>query len=132
VGAVSNLPLRGWGTVNTFTTDLMEAHAQRHDRVANFYEVLPGYFESVGIPLLRGRSFTDQDYFVLAFAVPAGSLLSLAGARLLESLVCGVNVWDIGSLLTCAVPGAFIGLLGTAAPVLRAARTDVSAVPRVE
>ena len=76
--------------------------------------------------LLRGMGL------MLVFAIPAGSLLSSAGARMLESLVYGVNVWDIGSLLTSAVLGVFIWLLGTAVPALRATRIDVSTVLRVE
>jgi predicted permease len=316
VGAVSSPPLRDRGTVNTFATSLVKTPARRDSGVANFYAVLPGYFDSVGIRLLQGRTFTDQEnlegrpvaiidetlarrafgevdpigqtlrvdvpggsrtprlpdprivgvvrharvidptqevrpqiylpfglwrwaplYFtvrceadpylllpaaraivrevgvgnpvsgiqlltdnldaktstlrsvtilvvvvalsasvlclvglfavashvamrerraiairgalgaspanllreqlrgrsvILALAVPAGGLLSLAGARMLESLVYRVDVWDMGSLLASAALGALIGLLGTSVPARRAARTDVGAVLRAE
>ncbi|MFG1690586.1 ABC transporter permease [Gemmatimonadota bacterium] len=61
VGAISSVPLTGRGTVNTFASGEADTAATREDRVASYYAVLPGYFESVGTPLLRGRDFTDAE-----------------------------------------------------------------------
>ncbi len=68
----------------------------------------------------------------LAFSIPSGVLLSFWASRLLESLVYGVDVRDVGSMMTSAALGACIGLLGTLAPAWRAARTDPAKVLRVE
>lgn len=61
VGAISSAPLTGRGTVNTFAPGEADIAALRADRVASYYAVLPGYFESVGTPLLRGRDFSDEE-----------------------------------------------------------------------
>jgi predicted permease len=61
VGAISNPPLRGRGTINNFTPGGTREGAGGDDQAANFYAVLPGYFESVRNPILQGRDFTDSE-----------------------------------------------------------------------
>ncbi len=60
-GAISSVPLTGRGTVNTFAPGDADTATVRDEQVASYYAVLPGYFESVGTPLLRGRDFTDAE-----------------------------------------------------------------------
>ncbi|UCG85715.1 MAG: ABC transporter permease [Gemmatimonadota bacterium] len=61
VGAISNPPLRGRGTINNFVAGGTQAGVIGNEQAANFYAVLPGYFESVRNPVLRGRDFTDVE-----------------------------------------------------------------------
>jgi predicted permease len=61
VGAVSDLPLSGTGPMDAFTPDLADTLAAWDDALANYYAVIPGYMETVRIPLRRGRYFTDED-----------------------------------------------------------------------
>jgi hypothetical protein len=69
---------------------------------------------------------------VLLPAVPLGIVLSLAGARLLETLVYGVGVRDPGSLSAAAVLGIIVGVLGTYLPARRAAKTDPASALQTE
>ena len=59
-GAISLLPLSGLLSRVPFT---VEGRALERERVpaAQFRTVTPGYFEAAGIPLKRGRVFTDRD-----------------------------------------------------------------------
>lgn len=61
VGAISNLPLSGTGPSDAFTPDLADTLAAWDNALANYLPVLPGYFESVRIPLRQGRYFTDDE-----------------------------------------------------------------------
>jgi predicted permease len=61
---------------------------------------------------------------ILACAATAGAALSLAGARLLESLVYGVAVRDAGSLVAATALGVTACLLATYVPARRAAKVD--------
>ncbi len=61
VGAISNPPLHGRGTINNFTPNGTRAGVAGDERTANFYAVLPGYFESVRNPILQGRDFTETE-----------------------------------------------------------------------
>jgi putative ABC transport system permease protein len=61
VGAVSNLPLSGTGPVDAFTPDMADTLAAWDNALASYLPVLPGYFESVSIPLQLGRFFTDAE-----------------------------------------------------------------------
>jgi putative ABC transport system permease protein len=60
VGGVSQLPLDGAQFTNTFN---IEGRAAASGEVYSAQTMLasPGYFDTLGIPLLRGRLFTEQD-----------------------------------------------------------------------
>ncbi|HET9371868.1 MAG TPA: ABC transporter permease [Vicinamibacterales bacterium] len=72
VSAINHLPLAGdiWGT--PFTIDGQPAPAAGDTPRATFRVVLPGYFDTVGLPILRGRDFTDRD----DFDTPAGVIVN--------------------------------------------------------
>jgi putative ABC transport system permease protein len=61
VAAVSSLPLSGMNSWYDITID-GQTPARPEERISAGYIVAtPGYFETMGIPLLRGRDFTFQD-----------------------------------------------------------------------
>jgi putative ABC transport system permease protein len=59
--AISNLPLGGsnWGM--SYSVEGFPSQEEGQLPVANHRVVTPGYFETMGISLLRGRLFTEQD-----------------------------------------------------------------------
>jgi len=54
------VPLFG-GEGRTVVIDGRDANDEHNRRFANFSPVTPGYFQTMGIQLLRGRNFTEQD-----------------------------------------------------------------------
>jgi putative ABC transport system permease protein len=63
VGAINALPLTGRGGTNgDFNVEGKPPFNQGEEPVAEFVQVTPGYFEAIGIPLIRGRTFTDSDF----------------------------------------------------------------------
>ena len=60
VGAISHLPLSGAMAFVGFTIDGKPA-APGEDRSTHFRAISPDYFRTMGIPLLKGRDFTEQD-----------------------------------------------------------------------
>jgi len=62
-GMISNLPLTGGEGFNRFgfTIDRMEDPATKEDHRLYARWITPGYFAAMGIPVLRGRDFTEQD-----------------------------------------------------------------------
>lgn len=62
VGAVSHIPLGGSNRVRMFDIEGHPAPQPGQDgTIANFRIATPGYFNALGIPLLRGRDLSDQD-----------------------------------------------------------------------
>jgi len=62
VGIVSDLPLSGMNADRSFTHDgVPPDQQQRRPPSADYRHCSPDYFEAIGIPLSRGRVFTEQD-----------------------------------------------------------------------
>ncbi len=63
VGAINDLPVTGRGSVNGgFNVEGKPPFNPGDAPVAEFRQVTPGYFESIGIPVLKGRALTDADF----------------------------------------------------------------------
>jgi putative ABC transport system permease protein len=62
VGAINALPLTGRGGTNgDFYVEGKPPFNQGEEPVAEFVQVTPRYFEAMGIPLIKGRTFNDTD-----------------------------------------------------------------------
>jgi putative ABC transport system permease protein len=61
VGATTTLPLQGGGSTQPFTIEGRPASAVAEQPMAQTRYVSPDYFRALGVPLLRGRFFGDQD-----------------------------------------------------------------------
>jgi ABC-type antimicrobial peptide transport system permease subunit len=61
---------------------------------------------------------------ILAAAAPVGLAVAVLGAEVLESLIYGVALRDLGSLLAAATLAAVAALVATYVPARRAARAD--------
>ena len=59
--AISNLPLDGNENVNFLFVEGRPAPPAEKVPLAENRKITPGYFETMGVALLRGRDFTDQD-----------------------------------------------------------------------
>ncbi len=60
-GAIAALPLSGQGGSGTTTIDSQAVPADKTTPELDLRPVTPGYFESMGITLVRGRLFDDRD-----------------------------------------------------------------------
>jgi len=61
VGGVNDLPFSGSETSSTFDIEGMPLRSADEIRQADRRDISPGYFKAMGIPLLKGREFSDQD-----------------------------------------------------------------------
>jgi putative ABC transport system permease protein len=61
VGLISSAPLSGGVYAGGFSIEGRAAASGTDDLVADRRMISPGYFNTLGIQLLRGRSFTDRD-----------------------------------------------------------------------
>ncbi|HSB11413.1 MAG TPA: ABC transporter permease [Blastocatellia bacterium] len=62
VGTINDLPVTGYSSVNgDLNVEGRPAYKAGEAPVAEFRLVTPGYFRSIGIPLLSGRELTDRD-----------------------------------------------------------------------
>lgn len=60
-GAVNFLPLTGWSDVTSFDIDGRSAPSPKEEFVADYLVVDDHYFQTMQIPLLSGRRFSDSD-----------------------------------------------------------------------
>jgi putative ABC transport system permease protein len=60
VGVTQSLPIQGDYLLG-FNIQGRPPDPPGQDKSTNYYAVSPGYFEAMGIPLLKGRLFTEQD-----------------------------------------------------------------------
>ncbi|HKI01149.1 MAG TPA: ABC transporter permease [Thermoanaerobaculia bacterium] len=79
VGATSYLPLTGTFYTSTVSAEGRAAVAGQPQPEPSARSCTPGYFEALGIPLLAGRGFTDQDD-------SQAPLVAVVDQRLAESL----------------------------------------------
>jgi putative ABC transport system permease protein len=61
VGGVNDLPFSGSETSSSFDIEGMPLRSAGEIRQADRRDISPEYFKAMGIPLLKGREFTDQD-----------------------------------------------------------------------
>ena len=61
VGGVNDLPFSGSETSSSFDIEGMPPRSAEENRQADRRDISPDYFKAMGIPLLKGREFTDQD-----------------------------------------------------------------------
>jgi putative ABC transport system permease protein len=61
VGGVNDLPFSGSRTSSSFDIEGMPPRSPEESRQADRRDVSPDYFRAMGIPLLKGREFTNRD-----------------------------------------------------------------------
>ena len=84
--------------------------------------VTPGYFDTLQMPLLAGRVFTDGP-----------NAQHVAGAvRVMRSELYGVGVHDAATLASAVLALVFVALLATILPTLRIAKIDPANTLREE
>ncbi|SPF48445.1 conserved membrane hypothetical protein [Candidatus Sulfopaludibacter sp. SbA4] len=59
--ASTNIPMTGGGSGTNFAVEGQPAPVAGHEPIGRVRSITPGYFQTIGIPLVRGRYFTEQD-----------------------------------------------------------------------
>lgn len=77
-GAIQHMPLGGGSTTITFTVEGRPEPPPGEETVMDVRIVTPAWFETMGVPLLSGRVFTDADR---ADGIPVAVLSEAAAAR---------------------------------------------------
>ena len=113
-GFIQLLPLQDWGWTGHFTVDGRPETPSR-EPVAELRYVTPGYFRALGIPLRRGRGFTDHD----TSDAPPAILINEALAR-----QCFPNEDPIGKHTD---RGTIVGVVGD----VRQSRLDRPPAPEI-
>ncbi|HEV2687879.1 MAG TPA: ABC transporter permease [Bryobacteraceae bacterium] len=68
-GMISLLPLQTWGTNGTFGIDSRPQGEPGQQPFAEYRTISPGYFQALGIPILKGRDIGSEDSANSALAV---------------------------------------------------------------
>jgi putative ABC transport system permease protein len=112
VSAASSLPLGDSEAVYSFDIVGRPEFARGHHPVATTIEVLPGYFRTMHMPLLRGRDFTGHD-------APAGEKVVVIDEIMANRFFAGQN--PIGQKLDLSIdhdsektihPRTIVGVVG--------------------
>jgi putative ABC transport system permease protein len=100
-GATSRLPLRSGNSVRTL---MIAGVAPAVDTSADYRTASPGYFKTMGIPILRGRAFTDGDG-------EGRPLVAIVSASLAQRFLAGRD--PIGAHLSIGDPAiTIVGVAG--------------------
>lgn len=86
VGAVSHAPLSGTARVDSFSRDFSREPGWDAP-VANYYAVLPGYFNAMKIPIVQGRDISDAEDMTGQKVVVVDELLAKIAFPELENVI---------------------------------------------
>ncbi len=103
VSRVSRFPLNG--TLTTTITMAGETTAERRSLRVGFNEVTPDYFDTVGLPIVRGRKFTEEE-------MRAGAAVAVITES--TALQLWPNQDPVGKLLQTKPDAAFSQVIGVA------------------
>ena len=59
--ASTSIPMTGGGSGTAFVVEGQPTPPAGHELIGRTRSITPGYFQTIGIPLVRGRYFTEQD-----------------------------------------------------------------------
>ena len=98
---VSRIPIASWGSDCNFRTEGTPPHGASFN--ANARVATPGYFETLRIPLLRGRAFTSAD-------IGGGVRVAVINQRLEKKLFGGGE--GIGRRISCGEAASWLTVVG--------------------
>jgi len=108
IGAINDLPVTGRSSVNgDFTIEGQPPSNPGAGRVAEFRQVTTGYFESIGIPVIRGRVLNDTDLS----RTPESVVVNETFAR---SFLADVNPIGQRVIVLDGQPHEIVGVVGDA------------------
>jgi len=108
-GTVNNLPLSGSGVSISFRPQGDSAPLSEQSPSADYRIISPNYFRAMGIPLLKGREFTEQD---TAGAMPVVIINETLARRFWpDSDPIGQQIWTGGTRQTSHNSVAIIGVV---------------------